>query len=120
MNGSGEVVQGLGLWVLTVFAALVVWYGVVYLFGDTDRRRTPLQNLMRRALAVFRWLGAVLLGVSYAIDAGLYGYYLAMRKPLPKPRSERIRQPADLVEPEPVKFHFPALRTIRRWPGKVA
>lgn len=117
---TSEVAQGLGLWVLVAFAIFLLWYGVGYLFGDTDRRRTPLQNLTRRALMWFRWAGAVLTGVSYAIDAGLYGYYLAMRKPLRQPRSERIRKPTELVGPKPLSLGVPAMRLLRRSPGKVA
>lgn len=113
--------QGVGLWVLCAAGFAVLWYVVGYLFGDTDRRRTPLQNLVRRAFECLRWAGAVLVGLSYAIDAGLYGYYFAMRKPLPQPRSERVRPSAAIPPPVAVPLGVPALRLWKRTrPERVA
>lgn len=115
-----NVAQGVGLWTLYATGFGLLWYGIGYLFGDTDRRRTPCQNLVRRMLAFIKWAGAVLIGLSYAIDAGLYGYHLAMRKPLPQLRSERIRPTAALPSPVPVPFRMPTLERWKRKPERVA
>lgn len=91
-----EIVRGIGVWLLAIVAFIGIWQGSCFLFGNTDKHRTPLQNFVRRALALFHWLRAVAVGVSYAIDAGVHGYYQAMAKPIADPRSERVRIPEDL------------------------
>lgn len=88
--------KGVGLWTAYLSGFGLLWYGVGYLFGDTDLHRTPAQNFVRRAFSWLRWAGAVANGLSYAVEAGLYGYHLAMRRPLPNLRSERLRPPVAL------------------------
>lgn len=103
-----EIVRGLGVFMLFVCGFFSLWFGTVYLFGNTDKQRTPLQNFVRRVLAFLRWIKAVMAGLSCAVDAGVHGYYLAMSKPIPSPRSENVRVPQTLPskqasEPETVR-----------------
>jgi len=111
---ESEAAQGMGLFLIAVAGALAVWYLVGYLLGDTDKARTPAQNLHRRIAGAVHWWVCILMAGLHGMDAAMEHYYKLRSKAQPMPRNEAARVPAELTPQTRPGLHVLG----RRW-GKV-
>ncbi len=110
---TADALEGWGLFFLALVAFTIVWYLVGYLFGDTDKKRTPAQNFFRRTAGWIHWWVYILLAGLHGMDAGLMQYYRLMEKKLPAPRNEAVRVPeAFPVEPQRERVFEPRTNVL--------
>lgn len=99
--------SGLAVGMVGLVAMVGVWYVGVYLFSDTNARRTPLQNAFRRLVGLLHWVAAIALAARAGLDAAIGAYYSHMDKPNYQPKNERVRRP------KPLAIQRPAWSTVR-------